>query len=174
MEHGYTFSEQASIDKWVEALSQLPNTKTFFTRPKASKAAAADKPSEEVKSPQLKSATIEEPPAPAAEEGVVAVADTEPANINLLLLELAQYSNPELISHSLLIMKRLYDQRRDNINQFYDICFVESGSYYDLAEYTLKRREKFFTLLDQNTLKIDKPRDANSYHFISKEHNDER
>ena len=71
-------------------------------------------------------------------------------------------------------MKRLYDQRRDNINHFYEICFVESGSYFELAEYTLKRREKFFTLLDQNSLKIDKPRDANSYHNINKESNDEK
>lgn len=107
-------------------------------------------------------------------EGELAIPTETPTNINLLLLELSQYSNPELLSQSLMVMKRIYDQRRDNINRFYEICFVESGSYYELAEYTLKRREKFYTLLDQNTLKIDKPRDANSYHNINKESNDEK
>jgi propanediol dehydratase large subunit len=43
-----------------------------------------------------------------------------------------------------------------------------------LADYTLKRRDKFFTLLDQNTLKIDKLKDANSYHNINRESADEK
>lgn len=52
------------------------------------------------------------------------------------------------------------------------MCFVESDSYYKLADYTLKRREKFFTLLDQNTHRLETPGQANSYHNIFKEDSD--
>ena len=54
------------------------------------------------------------------------------------------------------------------------MCFVKSDSYYKLAEYTLKRREKFYTLLDQNTLKLSNPGQGNSYHNIFKESEDEK
>lgn len=71
-------------------------------------------------------------------------------------------------------MKRIYDPRREGINHFYDIIFVDSDSYLQLSEYVLKRREKFYTLRDQNTLKINSLSEVNSYHNIYKEHPDEK
>ena len=69
-------------------------------------------------------------------------------------------------------MKKIYDDREENIDNFCELTLVDSEEYLEWYEYIAKRAEKFFVLEDQNTLKVTDKTQGSGYFNIYREASD--
>lgn len=86
----------------------------------------------------------------------------------LSLLELPVYKNDKLLSSALKMLRSIFEQRKDLIDQFKGILVCGKGNLLEVYMTLKYMREKFDMLTNQNILKITKARDDQFSYYIEK------
>lgn len=86
----------------------------------------------------------------------------------LALLELPVYKNDKLLSSALKMLRSIFEQRKDLIDQFKGILVCGKGNLLEVYMTLKYMREKFDMLTNQNILKITKARDEQFSYYIEK------
>jgi hypothetical protein len=84
----------------------------------------------------------------------------------LSLFELPVYKSDKLLSSSLRMLRMIFEQRKDLIEQFKGILVCGKGNLLEVYMTLKYMREKFDMLTNQNVLRIDHPRDPEFSYFI--------
>ncbi|CAM6004639.1 unnamed protein product [Sphagnum balticum] len=86
----------------------------------------------------------------------------------LALFELPVYNNDKLLSSSLRMLRWIFEQRKDLIDQFKGILVCGKGNLLEVYMTLKYMREKFDMLTNQNILRIKSDRDESFSYFINK------
>lgn len=84
----------------------------------------------------------------------------------LALFELPAYKSDKLLSSSLRMLKMMFEQRNDLIEQFKGILVCGKGNLLEVYMTLKYMREKFDMLTNPNVLRIENPRDNEFTYFI--------
>ena len=86
----------------------------------------------------------------------------------LALFELPVYKNDKMLSSSLKMLRSIFEQRKDLIDQFKGILVCGKGNLLEVYMTLKYMREKFDMLTNQNILKVTKARDEQFSYYIEK------
>jgi hypothetical protein len=86
----------------------------------------------------------------------------------LALFELPVYQNDKLLSSALKMLRSIFEQRKDLIDQFKGILVCGKGNLLEVYMTLKYMREKFDMLTNQNILKVTKARDELFSYYIEK------
>lgn len=84
----------------------------------------------------------------------------------LALFELPVYKSDKLLNSSLRMLRMVFEQRKDLIEQFKGILVCGKGNLMEVYMTLKYMREKFDMLTNQNVLRIEHPRDVEFTYFI--------
>ena len=87
-------------------------------------------------------------------------------NMILALLELPAYKSEHLLNSSLRMLRMMFEQRKDLIEQFKGLLICGKGNLQEVYQTLKYMREKFETLATPNILKVSEPRQEGEIYFI--------
>jgi hypothetical protein len=80
-------------------------------------------------------------------------------NMILALLELPVFKSDRLLNSSLRMLRLMFEQRKDLIEQFKGLLICGKGNLWEVYQTLKYMREKFDMLTNRNVLRIEQPRD---------------
>ena len=88
------------------------------------------------------------------------------------IIELSKHSHPRLTSFSLKILERILDLNKNISEKFFKVVFLCEAPRILLNKFIEGRRDKFYTLEYQNTVKINTNNQKNLYFMMYKDEKD--
>lgn len=91
-------------------------------------------------------------------------------NMILGLVELPAFKNEHLLNSSLRMLRMMFEQRKDLIDQFKGLLICGKGNLEEVYQTLKYMREKFETLATPNVLTINEPRQEDQIYFIDQQY----